>query len=214
MKLLLISDTHGYKVPGLPEADVLLHTGDWSSYGSQDETRAFIDWLEDIEHKFGDIVVVPGNHDRWCFANPVEAAKLFGDRGYHYLEDKAATIQGVKFYGMPWTPIFGRWAYMADYSGRKLRCAAIPDGTEVLGTHGPPKGFMDEVEDFRNGLPLNVGCEHLLEAIERVKPKLHSFGHIHEGAGEMGYGGIKLVNSSIMDKHYRPTNPYREVEIK
>jgi predicted DNA-binding antitoxin AbrB/MazE fold protein len=29
----------------------------------------------------------------------------------------------------------------------------------------------------------NVGCEHLLRAARRCKPRLHCFGHIHEGWG-------------------------------
>jgi uncharacterized protein (DUF2461 family) len=29
----------------------------------------------------------------------------------------------------------------------------------------------------------HVGCEHLLRAARRCKPRLHCFGHIHEGCG-------------------------------
>ena len=218
MKILCLSDTHCYKVPGLPEADVLLHTGDWSSYGSEGETVQFFAWLNDVEHKFGDIVIVPGNHDKWPFANPDVMHKMCESRGYHYLDDLAATIQGKKFYGMPWTPTFGhRWAYNADLAARMLRCAAIPDDTQVLGTHGPPHKFMGGVENFCGKQceweTLHAGCTELRKAIERVKPQLHAFGHIHEGSGEEDYGGIRLVNASIMDRHYRPVNPYRLVEI-
>lgn len=28
-----------------------------------------------------------------------------------------------------------------------------------------------------------VGCQHLLKAVKRVKPRLYCFGHIHEGWG-------------------------------
>lgn len=45
-------------------------------------------------------------------------------------------------------------------------------------THGPPKGILDETP-----LPEHVGCEHLLRAARRCRPKLHCFGHIHEGWG-------------------------------
>lgn len=45
-------------------------------------------------------------------------------------------------------------------------------------THGPPMGVLDTV---RTGD--NVGCEHLLRAARRCKPRLHCFGHIHEGWG-------------------------------
>lgn len=58
----------------------------------------------------------------------------------------------------------------------------VPDwnesGVDVVMTHGPPMGVLDEV---RNGD--HVGCEHLLRAMRRCRPKLHCFGHIHEGWG-------------------------------
>lgn len=45
-------------------------------------------------------------------------------------------------------------------------------------THGPPMGVLDAVQSGDH-----VGCEHLLRAMRRCKPKLHCFGHIHEGWG-------------------------------
>jgi hypothetical protein len=45
-------------------------------------------------------------------------------------------------------------------------------------THGPPHGHLDETNrDVR------VGCPHLLRAVSRARPRLHCFGHIHEGWG-------------------------------
>lgn len=56
----------------------------------------------------------------------------------------------------------------------------IPDfpGVDVLMTHGPPMGILDKTS--RNE---PVGCEHLLRAARRCKPRLHCFGHIHEAWG-------------------------------
>ena len=58
----------------------------------------------------------------------------------------------------------------------------IPENTDILVTHGPPQGFHDEVDEAYSG-PQNVGCPHLRRAIERIRPRLHVFGHIHEGHG-------------------------------
>jgi hypothetical protein len=45
-------------------------------------------------------------------------------------------------------------------------------------THGPPRGRRDETNrDVR------AGCPHLLRAVSRARPRLHCFGHIHEGWG-------------------------------
>ncbi|TGO24537.1 hypothetical protein BPAE_0100g00050 [Botrytis paeoniae] len=54
----------------------------------------------------------------------------------------------------------------------------IPAGVHIVMTHGPPKGFRDE----------NLGCENTLHAVQRVKPLIHCFSHIHEG-----YGANKIV---------------------
>lgn len=49
---------------------------------------------------------------------------------------------------------------------------------DVMMTHGPPMGIRDEVARDDH-----VGCEHLLRAVRRCRPRLHCFGHIHEGWG-------------------------------
>jgi hypothetical protein len=56
----------------------------------------------------------------------------------------------------------------------------VPDfpNIDVMMTHGPPMGVMDATRTGEH-----VGCEHLLRAARRCKPRLHCFGHIHEGWG-------------------------------
>ena len=51
-----------------------------------------------------------------------------------------------------------------------------------------------------------VGCPQLLRVVERVKPRLHLFGHIHEGYGMATRGVTKFVNASICTADYEPTN--------
>ncbi|KAF2624197.1 ser/Thr protein phosphatase family protein [Macroventuria anomochaeta] len=52
------------------------------------------------------------------------------------------------------------------------------EGIDVIMTHGPPMGILDAVQNGEH-----VGCEHLLRAVRRCRPRLHCFGHIHEGWG-------------------------------
>ena len=61
---------------------------------------------------------------------------------------------------------------------------------------------------------VNVGCRPLLEAVNRVKPKLHVFGHIHEGSGIYMHDQTLMVNASIMDKYYSPQNHPKVVFLK
>lgn len=54
---------------------------------------------------------------------------------------------------------------------------------DIIVTHGPPFGILDSVVGTGPRMKSSVGCKHLLRAVERCKPRLHAFGHIHEGWG-------------------------------
>ncbi|KAJ5328296.1 hypothetical protein N7452_008686 [Penicillium brevicompactum] len=111
------------------------------------------------------------------------------DAGIVYLEEGVHSFTlstGATFtvYASPYQPEFYRWAfaYERDEDRYNSNGAAnpIPDfpAVDILLTHGPPLGILDQVPP-----DLNVGCEHLLRAAGRARPRIHLFGHIHEGWG-------------------------------
>ncbi|ROT38207.1 hypothetical protein SODALDRAFT_333980 [Sodiomyces alkalinus F11] len=55
---------------------------------------------------------------------------------------------------------------------------SIQNGTDVVITHGPPHGILDRTQDAKRG-----GSQGLFAAVEKARPRLHCFGHIHEGWG-------------------------------
>ena len=59
-------------------------------------------------------------------------------------------------------------------------------------THGPPHKILDLT---RTGV--HAGCENLRKAIERSRPRLHCFGHIHEARGAERYDWSKGTVESI-----------------
>ena len=59
-------------------------------------------------------------------------------------------------------------------------------------THGPPKNILDETNGNEH-----VGCDHLLRAVERCRPRLHCFGHIHEGWGAERKNWVKDTSETI-----------------
>ncbi|XP_031412981.1 metallophosphoesterase domain-containing protein 1-like [Meleagris gallopavo] len=80
----------------------------------------------------------------------------------------------------------------------------IPDGIDILITHGPPLGFLDWVPKKMQ----RVGCVELLNTVQRrIQPRLHVFGHIHEGYGVMADGTTTYVNASVCTVNYQPLNP-------
>lgn len=109
--------------------------------------------------------------------------------GIRYLEEgtrefRLSTGARVRVYASPYTPEFCEWAFAYDrgedrYDADKGARNPVPPGVDVMLTHGPPYGVLDQVVPGHE----SVGCEHLYRAVERVKPRLHVFGHIHEGYG-------------------------------
>jgi len=121
-----------------------------------------------------------------------------------YLEDSAVEICGLKVYGTPWQPEFGGWAFNLERGKEILeKWNLIPDDTDVLITHGPPLGFGDLCSSG-----IRAGCVELLHSVQqRIKPKYHVYGHIHEGYGVRSDGKILFINASTCDINYLPCNP-------
>lgn len=193
MKIWHISDTHGHhgQLPATrkgranEEVDLIIHTGDATNwYGPQQnlpEMSRFLDWFEQFDVPK---IYVAGNHDG-AIAGKLVVKEDFEKRGIIYLEESEVEIDGVRFWGSPYTPQFNRWHFMK--SRQKLDCYwryAIPDDVDVVLTHGPPKYVLDLTLDRKN-IPEYVGDKSLLNRIcglnevEGVKPQAHLFGHIH-----------------------------------
>lgn len=219
MRLVCISDTHNqHDKVDLPDGDVLIHAGDWTGTGTQKQVISFIRWFASQPHKHK--ILIAGNHEvtldlpfyqnHWYNFHP-RGSQPSGDikgyvlreEGIHYLEDTEVVIDGVKFYGSPHQPSFGCWAFGVD-RGLPIRTvwSSIPEDTDVLITHGPPYGYGDMLE-----VGERVGCKDLLgEITTRVKPKVHIYGHIHEGYGTYNLEGVKLINSAVCDHNYQVNN--------
>jgi predicted phosphohydrolase len=148
-------------------------------------------WLRSLPHRHK--VVIAGNHDFLVQEKSAEARPLF--EGLTYLEDEEAVIDGVRIWGSPWQPWFHQWAFNL-HRGADLdaKWKLIPEGIDVLVTHGPPAGMGDKCWDGRR-----VGCDDLLRHLGRVKPKVHLFGHIHEDRGEWPYGATRVINVTTSD---------------
>lgn len=198
----------------IPEGDVLVHAGDITWKGNLDAVKRFNEWLGELPHKVK--IVIAGNHD-FCFEKPSEKFLARGRlTNCIYLEDSGEEIDlldGRKFtvWGSPWTPWFYDWAFNEE-RGPLIRehWDMIPDNTDIVVTHGPPYGYLDKTDRGPR-----AGCEELATAIQRIKPKIHVFGHIHEGYGvEIDPNvGTKYINASSCTLQYRPTNPPIVVDI-
>lgn len=196
------------QVAHIPDGDVLIHSGDCTNDAGQAALRAFLTWFEAQPHPRK--ILVAGNHD-WAFEKwPTQAEAMVREiaPSVTYLNDSGCEIGGIKFWGSPVQPEFYNWAFNRQ-RGSTIRAHwdKIPDDTDVLVTHGPPFGRLD-VSGHGN---MRVGCRDLYEAILRVRPRLHVFGHIHHSYGttyEVHDCGSKTtyINGAIVDEAYNPRN--------
>jgi len=199
MRLVLISDTHDLHAQvRVPDGDILIHAGDLSMMGHLPDVSDFDAWLAGLPHRHK--IVIAGNHD-FCFERQAAEAEARLTHA-HYLRDSGLTLEGIRFYGSPWQPWFFDWAFNLQ-RGPEIRAKwdLIPDGIDVLITHGPPAGHGDLTT-----LGDRAGCVDLLDALRRVKPRLHVFGHIHEGYGQTREGETFCINASTCDVKYAAVN--------
>ncbi len=213
-KIICLSDTHNCNDQiAVPDGDILIHAGDATIRGTQHEVEDFLSWFSTLPHKYK--IFVAGNHD-WLYETNNHFARLLTAKfKIEYLQDSSVEIEGLKIYGSPWQPRFFDWAFNL-MRGAELaeKWKMIPDDTDVLITHGPPNGILDEVP--RKYWIENTGCEELIKKVEELSKKnlkLHIFGHIHCGYGQTEKFGVKFVNASNCDESYEPSQPPIVVEI-
>lgn len=186
----------------LEGGDILIHSGDATGIGSENELRSFIEWYAEQDYEYK--IYVPGNHDVGLENDYEERSKWFRDAGIILLNDQSVTIEDIKIHGSPITPTFGRWAFMKN-RGQDIKehWDLIPDDTEILITHGPPMYILDQVVDFWRDSGEHVGCGDLYNRIQELDIKFHIFGHIHEGAGTETRGDTMFINASQLNELYR-----------
>lgn len=201
MKIVCASDIHNkWGKVDWPDGDILVVAGDMTMMGRPEEVGKAAAYLESLPYKHK--VVIAGNHD-WLFQKyPHLARKFMVQAGVEYLEGTSVEIEGVKFWGGPWQPWFHGWAFNVE-RGLAIRqfWDQIPANTDVLVTHGPPWGMLDQVCQGPN-----LGCEELYEAVVRTKPKFHVFGHIHDGYGMTSNLHTTFINASVCNEEYAAVN--------
>jgi len=231
MKICVISDTHTKHkkfrhIEGIPECDVLVHCGDFTWTGKYWEVNNFMRWFLDqpAKHK----ILISGNHEETFDRghksyNPSAYHLVAGctEENFHYLQDSAVTIDGVKFYGTPWTPRFYDWAfngipdkdlpYQAGGVSLTEMYSRIHEDTNVLICHGPPYDILDRSEngDVRTG---SVEIRRVTQKLLNLR--LYLCGHIHESRGvERADGGVTFVNASSLDRSYETLHPPYVIEL-
>jgi Icc-related predicted phosphoesterase len=202
MTITTISDTHGLhrRIRNIPMADLLIHAGDVSNFGEEHQVLDFLNWFSNQPHQYK--IFIAGNHDFFFERENEKYIQKHIPQNVIYLNDSGCEIEGIKIYGSPITPEFMDWAFNRKRGIEiEKHWKKIPTDTNILITHGPPFGKLDaNINQYK------TGCEDLLKTVEKIKPKYHIFGHIHEAYGMLETTKTTYINASILDEHYRIKN--------
>jgi predicted phosphodiesterase len=208
MRIIILSDTHGYHDSlKIPDGDMIIHSGDNSVYGEIWEIKKFLKWFGELPHKYK--IFVNGNHEKVVSKMGLMKSLVAEFKEYynfHYLEHESIEIEGLKIFGSPYTPEFFDWAYMYDRPKGGLVWSEIPMDSDIIVTHGPPYGIMDGVVPFDRYNFDHAGCHYLKAKIDLIKPKLNCFGHIHKHYGFKKLDDVLYVNAANCNDAYVPVN--------
>ena len=174
--IFAFSDTHGiHRELQVPEnVDIVNCAGDAVEDNLVgDEYDDFIEWFSALPCKWK--IFVPGNHElSFELGQAHIIIRRMTAKGITVLEDAIEDCDGMII------------ASISDNSS--VSDEDIPDDIDIVVTHNPPFGILDE----------NMGSTNILNFIMKAKPKYHLFGHIHSTAGEtMQFGDTKCINISI-----------------
>lgn len=215
MRIVAVADLHGNLPKSVPECDLLIIAGDICPHfdhkpGSAKDVAGqrkwfdteFNDWLK--RRLPARIVSIWGNHD---FVGEQDPPR---DELWTLLEDSGTTSGGLSIYGTPYTPRYYDWAFMETEDKLAERFARIPEGLDILISHGPPLWACDRAAGDKGD---HIGSKALYERISTMQkpPKLLICGHIHGGKGEgfvFGeHGSVHVWNVAGVDERYSPHSP-------
>lgn len=208
MKLLTLSDIHGqfrdFDPLSLPEADVVLIGGDITNLGMRRMAEVALaeQWMTALAARYPHILYVLGNHDLGL-TNPYferigPTIRNIAQRNAT-IADNTPEGDGLSFVGADLSPCFDlpglaqTWERMT--AGADVDTAyfdALPATTEVVVSHCPPFGLLDEFRQPGSGH--HLGSPGLRRYIEKNQPRLVVCGHIHEGSGEIMLGDTRIIN--------------------
>lgn len=212
VKIAAMSDTHGrHREIQVPEADILVHCGDFTNMGEEEEVVEFADWLASLPHKHK--IVVPGNHElcldasRKLLYSPTAMERLSSVA--HVLINRGTEVEGIKFYGSP--NVWGSKVFGITNDTEALEVfGKIGDDVDILLTHSPPLGVMDL--SFTGE---RIGCDILLHTVvDKVQPAVHLYGHAHGDWDFKRMYGIYFANVASVNMSGLNEEPVRLIEMK
>jgi len=197
------------------KSDILIFSGDCTSKGTKREFLDFLQWFSNQPQLIK--IMIGGNHDFILETLSENDIKDIIPNNIIYLNDSLYQHDNLKIWGSPIQPYFNNWAFNRKRGNDiKKHWDMIPDDIDILIVHGPPRNILDKISPIfqRYNENINVGCDDLRDAVlNRIKPKLMVFGHIHESYGNITINNTTFINASCLNENYRAINKPHFFEI-
>eukprot|EP01084_Bolivina_argentea_P248794 416246_1 len=218
-----ISDTHmrhnDFDIPYKKDAiNILIHTGDFGNKAKLTKNNEipkqiyeFALWFKKQPHQKK--VIIAGNQEiafNYFKREQIQKYIFKQEDNIYYLQDESVKLYGINIYGSPWTCSY-KMGFSANKQLLKEKWKMIPSNTHILLTHLPPLGIMDTV--YKNNYNFTNICnmcqvvhQHykhwgnldlLNEITNRIKPRVHLFGHVHSVNAHQTYKDVVFINSAM-----------------
>lgn len=209
LAVVCLADTHSQQV-SIPPGDILIHAGDLSKHGKPSEIQDTLSWLAAQPHSCK--VVIAGNADLALDQRGSRpSTHHFNWHDIVYLCESTASItfidgtgstRTITMYGNPFVPRCGpdeAEAFQYDV-GEDYWQNVVPLETDIMVTHTPPKSILDRWDNT------SEGCQSLWQEVQRVRPKLHVFGHVHPGSGQLTVRWLETTCKDVDDNYKMEQN--------
>lgn len=230
-----VADLHGH-YPNLEGGDLLIVAGDLTARDTHSQYLEFLSWLH--KQKYKHYIFIAGNHDNLIEMGVAITSHLANttylcDSGITLFDDDNAPrqlnqdcidindlippkLKPIKVWGSPWTKRFeGMNPNCMAFTVEKEEELAqkwqlIPPDTDILVTHSPAYSILDNTFNGEK-----AGCPWLYKwFMEKGRPKIHVFGHIHEAYGTCNrLINMQSINASHVNEQYKPVNKPIRIEL-
>lgn len=220
VKIVAISDLHGYLPEIIEPADIMLIAGDifplniqFKKYESQEwVNHEFSEWIKNLPVK--KVYLVAGNHDSFFESmnkNQLKMMLMSCNNKLVYLENETTIHEidnehSITIFGTPYCHIFGRWPFMREESYMSEKFKEIPNYCDIIISHDPPFDvnkcdcILQDGHTYKDENK-HLGNKPLTARINNVNYKLLVCGHIHSGEHQLVN---KVTNVSYVDEFYQP----------
>ncbi len=229
LKVVALSDMHGYLPKIKRGSEVMLIAGDIVPLSIQGYNKISQEWVLDefcewaMKQPVDKVFVIPGNHDWGLYIDDPEFAELSAKlltQSYNKVilsKDNIHNYKGLRIVTSPWCKQFYNWAYMLSDAELTKKFNGLLEKNEnklvdILLTHDAPYGASDQLLESTAWNPItpgpHIGNKPLADFVKQLKPSYHFHGHLHSTNHEKEMlGDTTIYNVSIVSEAYEAIYP-------